>query len=156
MLCVPRLQGHHHWLPAGCMAPMMCLLHGSCFAQGVGIIGCSRALCTRLPNHPLTSSSPSRLFAAASFSLNFSFIQCRTYTKVQAPCNVHQIIFPTSIHLLRLDSVWGSYACFTPAIRFVPRNFRTRSVERFFHNSSHRCPNLTILDALERRLDRAS
>ena len=26
MLCIPRLQGHHHWSPASCMGPMMCLL----------------------------------------------------------------------------------------------------------------------------------
>ena len=35
------------------------------------------------------------------------------------------------------------------------RDFRTRSVERFYHNSSHRSPKFTILDALERRLDGA-
>ena len=35
------------------------------------------------------------------------------------------------------------------------RHFRTRSVERFYHNSSHRSPKFTILDALERRLDGA-
>ena len=37
----------------------------------------------------------------------------------------------------------------------VPRHFRTRSVVRFYHNSSHRSPKFTILDALERRLDGA-
>ena len=41
---------------------------------------------------------------------------------------------------------------FTPALRSVPRHFRTRSVVRFYHNSSHRSPKFTILDALERRL----
>ena len=44
---------------------------------------------------------------------------------------------------------------FTPALRSVPRHFRTRSVVRFYHNSAHRSPKFTILDALERRLDGA-
>jgi len=51
-------------------------------------------------------------------------------------------MFPTSGHLPKLDLGWKSYACFTPALRFVPRDFRTRSVERSFHNSSHRSPKL--------------
>src|SRR6185503_15438309 len=34
--------------------------------------------------------------------------------------------------------------------------FRTRIVERFYHNSSHRSPKLMVLDPLERRLDGAS
>ena len=42
--CVPRLQGHHHWLPT-ITASMMCLLHCSCFTQGVGIGRCSCASC---------------------------------------------------------------------------------------------------------------
>ena len=37
-----------------------------------------------------------------------------------------------------------------------PEKFRTRSVERFCHNSSRRSPKLMILDMLERRLDGAS
>src|SRR6185312_16801865 len=45
---------------------------------------------------------------------------------------------------------------FTPALRSIPRHFRTRSVERFYHNSSHRSPKFTILDVLESRLDGAS
>ena len=53
--------------PANSMAPMMYLLHCSCITQGVGIIGGSR-----LSNLPSTSSSPSLLFAAVSFSLNYS------------------------------------------------------------------------------------
>ena len=43
--CVPRLQGYHHWLLANIAASIMCLLHCSCFTQGVGIRRCSCASC---------------------------------------------------------------------------------------------------------------
>ena len=38
----------------------------------------------------------------------------------------------------------------------LSRDFRTHSVERFYHNSLHRSPKFTILDALESKLDVAS
>ena len=67
----------------------------------------------------------------------------------------YEITFSTSGHWSQTDSGWRSYGHFTPALRSVPRHFRTRSVVRFYHNSSHRSPKFTILDALERRLDGA-
>lgn len=44
---------------------------------------------------------------------------------------------------------------FCSGAMICPENFRTRSVERFCHNSSHRSSKLMILDALEIRLDEA-
>ena len=71
------------------------------------------------------------------------------------PWKPYEIIFSTSCHWSQMDTGWRSYGRFTPALRSVPRYFRTRSVERFYHNSSHRSPKFMILDALERRLDGA-
>ena len=67
----------------------------------------------------------------------------------------YEISFSTSGHWSQTDSGWRSYGRFTPALCSIPRHFRTRSVERFYHNYSHRSPKFTILDALERRLDGA-
>ena len=67
----------------------------------------------------------------------------------------YEIIFSTSGHWSQTDSGWRSYGHFTPALRSVLRHFRTRSVVRFYHNSSHQSPKFTILDALERKLDGA-
>ena len=44
---------------------------------------------------------------------------------------------------------------FITALQSVQKDFRTRSVERFYHNSSHQSLKFTIVDALERRLDGA-
>ena len=88
-------------------------------------------------------------------SLNSLIILHRTCTKILLHGNTYEITFWTSGHWSQTDSGWRSYGRFTPALRSVPRHFRTRSVVRFYHNSSHRSPKFTIFDALERRLDGA-
>ena len=113
----------------------------------------SSTLCTRFSKHLATSSSLSPLFVAASSSLNSLIILHRTCTKILLHGNPYEITFSTSGHWSQTDSGWRSYGRFTPALRYVPRHFRTRSVERFNHNSLHRSPKFMIVDALERRLD---
>ena len=110
----------------------------------------------------LTSSSPSSsFFAAASSSLNLLYFQNRTFTKLLLLCKVHQIPLPTSGHSPTKDSGRWSYTRLTPASRadFITRNVKSffgSCVERFYHNSLYRSPNLAILDTLERILDGTS
>ena len=111
----------------------------------------------------LTSSSPSSsFFAAASSSLNLLYFQNRTFTKLLLLCKVHQIPLPTSGHSPTMNSGQWSYTHFTLASRAdfitcsVERIFFGSFVERFYHNSLYRSPNLAILDTLERILDGTS
>ena len=110
----------------------------------------------------LTSSSPSSsFFAAASSSLNLFYVQNRTFTKLLLLCKVHQIPLPTSGLSPTKDSGRWSYTRLTPASRadFITRNVKSffgSCVERFYHNSLYRSPNLAILDTLERILDGTS
>ena len=101
-------------------------------------------LCTRFSKHLATSSSLSPLFVAASSSLNSLIILHRTCTKILLHVKPYEVTFSISGHWSQTDSGWRSYDRFTPALHSVLRHFRTRSVERFYHNSSHRSPKLVF------------
>ena len=111
----------------------------------------------------LTSSSPSSsFFIAASSSLNLLYFHNITFTKLLLLCKVHQIPLPTSGHSPTTNSGRWSYTRFTLASRAdfhnvqCQKNFFGSCVERFYHNSLYRSPNLAILDTLERILDGTS
>jgi hypothetical protein len=87
-----------------------------------------------------------------NFSFNFQNIR---YTETLLHCEVHEFFFPTSPYSLKIDSEQESYVHFIPALQSVP-NFRTRSVQSFWHISLYGSSNSFILDVLERKFHGAS
>ena len=107
--------------------------------------------------HIVVASYNSSLSHCCLIFMNFSFnFQNRTCTEILIHCEVHEFSFPTSPHLLKIDSEQESYVHFIPALQSVPTNFRTRNVQCSCHISLYGSSNSLILDALEREFHGAS
>ena len=112
-------------------------------------------LMENLPNHlshhgHLLLCCPSSL---PFFSWIFLSVQIGNYTKQMVQCKVHKIFFPTSLHLSKTHSNWGSYAPFSPSLQSAPCWFQHVHLRCLRHSSSRGSSIVSIMDALNRGLD---
>ena len=87
---------------------MQLIFHFTCWTWSITLNG-------KLAQSSLTSSSPPSLlsFVATFFSQILLSVQIGSCANQLIQCKVHEIFFPTSLHLPKTHSNWGSYAPFS-------------------------------------------
>ena len=87
------------------------------------------------------------------FSWIFLSVQIGSCTNQLIQCKVHEIFFPTSLHLPKTHSNWGSYAPFSPLLQSASCWFQHVHLRCLRHSSSRGFSIVSIMDALNRGLD---
>ena len=87
------------------------------------------------------------------FSWIFLSVQIGSCTNQLIQCKVHEIFFPTSLHLPKTHSNWGSYAPFSPSLQSALCWFQHVHLRCLRHSSSRGSSIVSIMDALNRGLD---
>ena len=87
------------------------------------------------------------------FSWIFLSVQIGSCTNQLIQCKVHEIFFPTSLHLPKTHSNWGSYAPFSPLLQSASCWFQHAHLRCLRHSSSRGFLIVSIMDALNRGLD---
>ena len=86
------------------------------------------------------------------FSWIFLSVQIGSCTNQLIQCKVNEIFFPTSLHLLKTHSNWGSYAPLSPSLQSAPCWFHVH-LWCLRHSSSRGSSIVSIMDALNWELD---
>ena len=87
------------------------------------------------------------------FSRIFLSVQIGSCANKLIQCKVHEIFFPTSLHLPKTHSNWGSYAPFSPLLQSASCWFQHVHLRCLRHSSSRGFSIVSIMDALNRGLD---
>jgi len=87
------------------------------------------------------------------FSRIFLSVQIGNCVKQLIQCKVHEIFFPTSLHLPKTHSNWESYAPFSMSQQSAPCWFQHVHLRCLRHSSSRGSSIVSIMDALNRGLD---
>ena len=127
---------------------MRLLFHFPCWTWSITLNG-------KLAQSSLTSWSPPSLlsFVATFISRIFLSVQIGNCSKQLIQCKVHKIFFPTSLHLPKMHSNWGSYAPISPSLQSTPCWFQHVHLRCLRHSSSRGSSIVSIMDALNRGLD---